>query len=164
MQFLKAVLVVLMLSVLVWVIDRERSAAGPSRFRAETQSSDAAAKGYRVDWGLLRLLDLRSGEVPDRLRSYDGKYVALPGFVVPLEDNAGVTGEFLVVPYFGACIHTPPPPANQMVFVKMSGARQIHPPFEAVWVHGLLQISGRHSPYGSVSFQMTGSHIEPYRE
>ena len=47
--------------------------------------------------------------------TYDGKRVKIPGFVVPLEGTAELTTEFLLVPFFGACIHVPPPPSNQIV-------------------------------------------------
>ena len=46
-----------------------------------------------------------------------GQSVRLPGYVVPLEDLAAGIKEFLLVPYFGACVHSPPPPANQIVHV-----------------------------------------------
>ena len=49
--------------------------------------------------------------------TFDGKRVKIPGFVVPLEGTAELTTEFLLVPYFGACIHVPPPPSNQIVYV-----------------------------------------------
>lgn len=48
---------------------------------------------------------------------FDGKRVKIPGFVVPLEGTPELTTEFLLVPYFGACIHVPPPASNQIVYV-----------------------------------------------
>jgi hypothetical protein len=48
-----------------------------------------------------------------------GTKVRLPGYVVPLEYSQGAIREFLLVPYFGACIHSPPPPANQIVLVRL---------------------------------------------
>ena len=49
------------------------------------------------------------------VEEYNGKQVKLPGFVVPLEySDKGRVKEFLLVPYFGACIHYPPPPPNQI--------------------------------------------------
>ena len=47
----------------------------------------------------------------------DGRYVLLPGYVVPLEFSDSRIIEFLLVPWVGACIHKPPPPANQIVHV-----------------------------------------------
>ncbi|OHC44405.1 MAG: hypothetical protein A3J25_09630, partial [Pseudomonadales bacterium RIFCSPLOWO2_02_FULL_63_210] len=52
------------------------------------------------------------------VKELDGQAVKLPGYIVPLDvtDEGRVT-EFLLVPYFGACIHVPPPPSNQIVHV-----------------------------------------------
>jgi len=47
----------------------------------------------------------------------NGSEVKIPGFVIPLEGDANTVTEFLLVPYFGACIHVPPPPPNQIIYV-----------------------------------------------
>jgi len=48
----------------------------------------------------------------------NGAYIKMPGYIIPIDlTSEGVTS-FLLVPYVGACIHTPPPPANQLVFVN----------------------------------------------
>ena len=62
-------------------------------------------------------------QVPDfkANKSLDGATVRLPGFIIPLDARRdGVLDEFLLVPYFGACIHVPPPPPNQLVYVRMA--------------------------------------------
>ena len=52
------------------------------------------------------------------VKALDGQLVKLPGYIVPLDvTEEGRVTEFLLVPYYGACIHTPPPPANQIVVV-----------------------------------------------
>ncbi len=59
-------------------------------------------------------------QAPDApvVKSLDGQQVKLPGYIVPLEVNEeGRTTEFLLVPYYGACIHVPPPPPNQIVHI-----------------------------------------------
>ena len=64
----------------------------------------------------------------------DGVRVKLPGFVVPLElDGEGDVKEFLLVPYFGACIHYPPPPANQMVYVSAEDPFDIEMTWAPIW-------------------------------
>ena len=55
----------------------------------------------------------------------NGVEVKIPGFIVPLEENKGEVTEFLLVPYFGACIHTPPPPANQILHVRPQPGREV---------------------------------------
>ena len=49
--------------------------------------------------------------------SLDGVRVHVAGFVVPLDNDYNHLKEFLLVPYFGACIHVPPPPSNQVIHV-----------------------------------------------
>ncbi len=117
-----------------------------------------------VDWRLLGLLDFRSTRVPPELARLKGQRVRIPGFIVPLEDFQERAKEFLLVPYFGACVHTPPPPPNQMVFVKLAGGPKSLALFDPVWVEGLLEVQQVNSPYGAVSFTMTGKRIEPYCE
>jgi hypothetical protein len=62
----------------------------------------------------------------------------MPGFVLPLEYAGKKVTEFLLVPWVGACIHTPPPPANQIVHVIVDegNARESSGMFEPVWVTG----------------------------
>ncbi len=59
-------------------------------------------------------------QAPDApvVKELDGQQVKLPGYIVPLEvSEEGRTTEFLLVPYYGACIHVPPPPSNQIVHI-----------------------------------------------
>jgi len=71
----------------------------------------------------------------------DGKTVRLPGYVLPIEFNGKQVTEFLLVPWVGACIHTPPPPPNQIVHVKTDKPLEITGQFDAVWVTGKM-VSG----------------------
>jgi hypothetical protein len=71
----------------------------------------------------------------------DGKTVKLPGYVLPIEFNGKQVTEFLLVPWVGACIHTPPPPPNQIVHVKTDKPLEITGQFDAVWVTGKM-VSG----------------------
>jgi len=94
----------------------------------------------------------------------DGVVVKLPGYVVPLEEASGGVREFLLVPYFGACIHTPPPPANQIIDVLLhSPARGVHS-MDAVWVTGKLSAKRHESYMGNSGYQMQASRVEPYVE
>jgi hypothetical protein len=117
-----------------------------------------------VDWRMLGLLDYRSTTVPLTLARLKGQRVRIPGFIVPLEDFQEKAKEFLLVPYFGACVHMPPPPPNQMVFVKLVGGPKTLALFDPVWVEGLLEVKRVNSPYGAVSFTMSGQRIVPYRD
>lgn len=72
--------------------------------------------------------------------SLNGKMVQIPGYVLPLESEGNKVTEFLLVPYVGACIHTPPPPSNQIVHVKSLDGIQVNGLFSAVWVTGQISI------------------------
>ncbi|KNC69173.1 DUF3299 domain-containing protein [Pseudoalteromonas sp. R96] len=75
------------------------------------------------------------------VKSLDGKQVSLPGFVVPLEGDSEVITEFLLVPYFGACIHVPPPPPNQIVHVKIKNGVPIDSLYDAITVTGTMKVA-----------------------
>ncbi|WP_169307696.1 DUF3299 domain-containing protein [Gemmatimonas aurantiaca] len=125
--------------------------------------SGAADEVVTIDWRLLRTLDLRTGVPGDSLRRLVGRRVRLPGFIVPLEDFQDRAKEFLLVPYFGACVHMPPPPPNQLVYVKMRGTVNLTW-WAPVWVEGVLRVITFQSPYGSAGFQMDADRIVPFRE
>ena len=70
----------------------------------------------------------------------DGQQVKLPGYLLPLEFDQKKVTEFLLVPWFGACIHTPPPPPNQIVFVTIEEGYGNPEQFAPVWVWGEMQV------------------------
>ena len=70
----------------------------------------------------------------------DGQRVKLPGYLLPLEFDDKKVTEFLLVPWFGACIHTPPPPPNQIVYVTMEEGYGNTEQFAPVWVWGSMQV------------------------
>lgn len=118
---------------------------------------------FNVDWRVLAGLDYASGKATDTLKKLDGKLIRVPGFVVPLDDFQEDGAEFLLVPYYGACVHTPPPPPNQIVMVEMTGRKSIKLNlFDAIWLSGRLKIASIESPYGTVGYQMEGMKVEPY--
>jgi hypothetical protein len=92
----------------------------------------------------------------------DGALVKLPGYVVPLEQVAGAVKEFLLVPYFGACIHTPPPPANQIVYVVPKTPAQGLRSMDVIWVSGKLTTKRKDSGMGKSGYHMDAFKIEPY--
>ena len=116
-----------------------------------------------IDWRLLGQLDYVSGIPTDTLRRLDGKKVRIPGFIVPLDDADDQGAEFLLVPYYGACVHTPPPPPNQMAFVTMTDGKAVKLAlFDAIWMEGTLRITNYESPYGSVGYTIEGVSMRPY--
>lgn len=94
------------------------------------------------------------------------KTIRLPGFVAALENVDGVVTEFLLVPYFGACIHLPPPPANQIVHVKTGAGFGIKTDkiFDPVWVSGKILAEGRDTRIGKAGYRIFDAVIQPYEE
>ena len=124
---------------------------------------ERAETAINIDWRILAGLDYTNGKQTDTLKKLDGKLVRIPGFVVPLDDFQEDGAEFLLVPYYGACVHTPPPPPNQIVMVEMEGKKSIKLNlFDAVWMSGRLKIASVESPYGTVGYQLVGLKVEPY--
>lgn len=123
-------------------------------------------KATTVSWQTLQTLDFRLPKAQQKgaALKLEGKRVSIPGFMVPLEDDLGQVNEFLLVPYAGACIHVPPPPPNQIVYVKMNSKTKVHVTFtDPILVTGFLQISTVQSPYGDVSYDLSGEAVVFYQ-
>lgn len=95
----------------------------------------------------------------------DGQRVRLPGYVVPLDfDGQTKMNEFLLVPYFGACIHTPPPPANQVVHATAVEAVEITDTYSPVWATGKILTQTRVSDLAETGYLIEIEKVEPYTE
>jgi hypothetical protein len=117
-----------------------------------------------VTWKNLNDLNLDTGLPTASLKALNGKSVKIAAFIVPLEDDMQQSDEFLLVPYFGACIHTPPPPANQMIYVKMVGHKTVKIGWwDPVMFEGVIHIQETDSPYGATSYIMDGVASTPYK-
>ena len=101
----------------------------------------------------------------------NGKLIRMPGYALPLEFNDTVVTEFLLVPYVGACIHVPPPPANQTVYVQLNQSYRAKNLYEPVWVTGRLKIEATNKSLTYVDgsapvasgYSLEGVKIEPYK-
>jgi len=93
-----------------------------------------------------------------------GQVVRIPGFVVPLEDTKEGLKEFLLVPYFGACVHSPPPPANQIVHVLPKSPAKGLRSMDAVWISGTLTTGRTDSYMGAASYRIEATSVSPYTE
>ncbi|MGI9615676.1 MAG: DUF3299 domain-containing protein [Acidimicrobiales bacterium] len=89
----------------------------------------------------------------------DGKNIQLAGFVAPLSYDDDIITEFLLVPYFGACIHVPPPPPNQTIMVTLDKAEglTIEESWGAVWVAGSLTASSATTDLATAGYTITGA-------
>jgi len=141
------------------------------------------AKDLRdLNLGMLGDSDRRANEALERMRkawdeapverAWNGQRVRIPGFVVPLERQKEDVTEFLLVPYFGACIHVPPPPANQIIHVFSAKPVKNLRTMDAVWVIGVLDTTRSDRAkeaenlmgMGVAGYRMKVEHIEPYKE
>ena len=93
--------------------------------------------------------------------SLNGTRIRIPGFIVPLDGERGKLREFLLVPYFGGCIHTPPPPANQIIDVLLDKPAKIQM-MDAVWVSGVLETTRSDTSMGSAGYRLKGMKVEAY--
>jgi uncharacterized protein len=156
---------------------RDRRERGDKKLsRAEIESEPALVRkleqvGVDVD----ALLEKRK-EIIERGRTVNpllnGQIVRLPGYLLPLEFSGKQVSEFLLVPWVGACIHTPPPPPNQIVHVKPEKPVAMSGMFEAVWVTGPLTTGAITKSLSlvdgsadiDVGYSMRATRVEPYKQ
>ncbi|WP_259994244.1 DUF3299 domain-containing protein [Sulfitobacter sp. S190] len=105
-------------------------------------SQQPPSQGVRVDW--------------------NGEIVRLPGYIVPIDySGSGVTA-FILVPFVGACVHVPPPPANQLVFVTTSEPYESSGLFEAINVIGMFGTSSMSTQLADIAYALSADRIEPF--
>ncbi|MBQ4832687.1 DUF3299 domain-containing protein [Pseudoalteromonas sp. MMG010] len=92
----------------------------------------------------------------------NGQSVSLPGFVVPLEGDENTITEFLLVPYFGACIHVPPPPPNQIVHVSIKGGVPIESLYDAIVVTGIITTESWSGEIAQVGYKINAVGVAPF--
>lgn len=160
----------------LWMV-RERKTAGSVDKDLDDLEKEAVANlsdgGLDADEVLREMDDfLATVEANNSklVQGLNGKDVRIPGYVLPTEFSGDMVVEFLLVPYVGACVHTPPPPANQMVHVKVDGGFTSEGLFAPVWVTGQIKtamstqsislIDG--STEVEAGYQIKASDITPY--
>lgn len=110
--------------------------------QSDLAASQPQASGVRTDW--------------------NGKVVRIPGFIVPVDyKGTGITA-FILVPYVGACVHVPPPPANQLVFVTTSEPYESKGLFEPVNVTGMFGTASTSTQLAEVGYALSADRIEPF--
>jgi len=94
---------------------------------------------------------------------YNDQNIRLPGFIVPLEfDEEFVVTEFFLVPYFGACLHTPPPPPNQIVFVRHNEGIKLEAIEQPYWVAGLLTTESEVNDMAHAAYTLAANEVTLY--
>ncbi len=159
---------------------RDRAARGEPPNDIAAKEAQAAAlrlkqAGIDVDGLLARRAEFSEMQ---RLRlntpnaALDGARVKIPGYLLPLEFSGKAITEFLLVPWVGACIHTPPPPPNQIVHVKSARPIENASLFAPVWVTGRLSAgASKQSLYlvdGSsdidIAYSLQAESVLPYKQ
>ncbi len=95
-----------------------------------------------------------------------GQEIQLAGFVAPLTYSGDLITEFLLVPYFGACVHVPPPPVNQTVMVTLEDGQGLtfDESWGAVWVTGTMTIEGAETDLATAGYSIVGAQSGVYNE
>jgi hypothetical protein len=133
--------------------------------------SDLLPEAAEAPRGLLRGLiqhsdgaRLDASPIPAGVRSdWNDRVVRIPGYLLPLEyAGTGVTA-FILVPYIGACIHVPPPPPNQLIFVTTSKPYESQGLFEPVTVTGLFGTASTSTQLADIGYALSADLVEPYR-
>ncbi len=95
----------------------------------------------------------------------DGLKIRIPGFVVPLEfDEEQTISEFFLVPYFGACLHMPPPPPNQIILVEAAEGVKMSALYEPFWLEGEVSTVVTENDMAKSAYSMQLHRLSPYSE
>ncbi|SIS97918.1 DUF3299 domain-containing protein [Neptunomonas antarctica] len=182
MQTLRSLFILFTLSVL-WVTTYVH--AGNQKLNGETieqieweqlmpadYSLDGLFEGR--DLGALDDLDPKSALLMDELQQalqsapvvpeMNGKMIRIPGFVVPVEGEDQNVYKFFLVPYFGACIHVPPPPSNQIIYAHYEPGVKVESLYDAIWITGKLKTETFSHELASSGYSIEVFRIEPYDE
>ena len=121
-----------------------------------------AASSMGVDhFGSEQMPQIKTFNTVDAL---DGETVALPGYVLPFDfSGSGEVSRFLLVPFVGACIHVPPPPPNQLVYVTSEEAVPVSGLWDAVIVTGVMRTARQDSEIADAAYTLELTDISAYR-
>ncbi len=165
------------LSDVFWVLNlRKQGTSGPEFDMTEAQArKNLEAAGLDADELIAKILAFQEKmEAHDStlIEALDGQEVQLPGYALPLEYAGTTITEFLLVPYVGACIHTPPPPPNQIVHVHSTDGFEDLGLFTPIWVTGKMSATPSSQSLSfvdgssdiEVGYGLQATEIEPYEE
>ena len=119
-----------------------------------------------VTWETLKTLDYdlktKKNIIKPDLQKVLGKEVTIKGFMMPLDYDAKEVVEFLFMPYVPACMHVPPPPANQLILVKMKKGSKVKPSFYPIELSGKLAVEANADLESS--FKMDGLKMKELKD
>ncbi|WP_243721878.1 DUF3299 domain-containing protein [Meridianimarinicoccus aquatilis] len=94
---------------------------------------------------------------------WNGKVVRIPGYIVPIDYRGTGVVAFILVPYVGACVHVPPPPANQLVLVTTDKPYESVGLFEAVQVTGVFGAASTSTQLADIGYALSADTVEPFK-
>lgn len=92
----------------------------------------------------------------------NGAYIKMPGFIIPFDVSKNGVTDFMLVPYVGACIHTPPPPPNQLVMVNSARPWPDDKLWDPVWVTGTMNTQLQSTTLGQTGYSIKADEMEVY--
>ncbi len=111
-------------------------------------------------WMSERRLQPGASSAPAVVTELDGKRVRIGGYVVPLDFEATNVKEFLLVPFVGACIHVPPPPPNQIIYVKAAKGFDVAGSFDPVYVTGTIKVASQYTGLAETGYSIDADKVE----
>jgi hypothetical protein len=144
-------------------IKNEQDVAPKSTQKDAPKSKPTGPKALTIGWGRLSKMDYSTGRIPASVKQLESKIIRIPGFIVPLTDDWDSFDEFLIVPDPQACIHVPPPPPNQIVYVKTKKKLPASLMDYPLWFQGKLKIVNTNSDFGRAGYQLTLQRMEIYK-
>jgi len=160
-------------TILRYEMSKDKSPSYVTAEEAGHLRSQLLDEGLDVDW-LFEQRDIVIQQRREQATAVNpdviGEDVRIPGYVLPLEFDGQKVTSFLLVPYAGACIHTPPPPANQMVHVTYAHGIEVTGLFTPVWVEGTMNAEFRVQDVGfsdgasrvEVGYEMSAEKVSLY--
>lgn len=119
-----------------------------------------------LNWETLKTLssDAKTKKpiIPADLKKAIEGEVSIKGFMMPLDYESKEISEFLFMPYVPSCMHVPPPPANQLILVKMKKGSKIKPTFLPVEVTGKLSVE--ENPDLESSYKFNGNSVKELKD
>ena len=94
------------------------------------------------------------------IKELDGVKVKIAGYIVPVEvDGDSQMSEFFIVPYFGACIHVPPPPPNQIILARLAKPIPVTEIYDAYWIEGTLNVEKAENDIAATAYTLTTTKV-----
>lgn len=162
-------LAVLLFAIIAPMAVAQKAPSNESAVELEWQDLIPESERARLAQIQAQLLDHNSGQAEQLLLGdvrpeLDGQTVKIPGFVIPLEGDSESITEFLLVPFYGACIHVPPPPPNQIIHVKFEKGAPTKELWDIVTITGTLKAESLLSESIGVEsgYAIAGATLESY--